>query len=1045
MIRLKFKRRGSDRLPEVRVFDKPVVWVGREVTAEDPAREAAWQIPFEDVSRRQCRFERSGEVVCVEGLSPRSATFVNRARIEGITRLAVGDSIRFGNCEIVLLADAAAEPVKAAEPKAGGVIERPPEAQPRSVVVRPEVQGGRGVEAPRVERAQAEAPGPAAEVPEDMVPIIERAQRWDELGRPARGLLRAPLLLQRGRRWLRGGVALGGVAALVRTYVEASVQAQRALWQRRGIAGAGTVGALLAGALTAHVLARPLQLEGLGAAPPTQLECKDLARLDALVDRVEGEADVEVALLGAAALVEEAEEVGCLAESRAEEVLRHLLAGRRSERLGVHVGQEVVAVALDEVGQRAVTADDAGKVIVWHLERGRSEELRGVHARALVWSSDGKWLALGGAARPRGGEVVVYDASVWPPVERFRGEHHGEVTRIAFNSAGDRMVTGDARGELRLWAPRQEQPLLHRAEAGDAVDALAFDGGRQRIFALAGERATMWSVRNEVDAFGKPEAFGTSGIRAMAVSAAGVAKQSLTERVLTGDRYGVVMLWEVEPRLWGRPAHQAFEHSIVAVAFVQGKDAALVATDDRRLVHLSLDRPQGKRGHFFASEFEPLPEAPVVVLAEVERAVSLGPEGAPLIWDLVGLQRKPITQLSGEARIAALDLGKGRLLTGDKSGQVRVWNELGVGSGGAYELQLQGKPRELRVRGHLLACRDDQDRVRIWDFSAPGRPLDRGELSGPKVTSIAVSGDSKWVAGVAEGEVVVWQVEGERRVATRAHVNVRHVEWNESGDALISVGDDVREWRIEGGQLAREVRAVWALRGAQVERLAVARDQAAISVRHGAKDRRLYLLPVGGTGGELPAPLVTETSLTTALTFDTLGRRLAVGYQNGTTLTWALERGAVTEGRAHNSGKPITALSFAPEGPLAIGDKDGDLSVMDLEDRKAPVRVIEGHAREVIGVAFGESSGVLISAAREPRVVLRRGARELHLAHRSDVIAFAADPQGRLVATANDDALRVWPVAAEGLAKLTCVFTKRDLEAGEREGLGLARSPCRER
>lgn len=1045
MIRLKFHRRGSDRLPEVRVFDKAVVWVGREVEAEDPAREAAWLIPFEDVSRRQCRLERSGEVVCVEGLSPRSATFVNRARIEGIARLAVGDSIRFGNCEIVLLADEVAEPAKA-----GGVIERPLEAQPRPVVVRP-VPGSSSVEraeapraeAPRADTPRADAPGPAAEVPEDMVPIIERAQRWDELGRPARGLLREALLLQRGRRWLRGGVALGGAAALVRTYVEASAQAQRALWQRRGIAGAGTAAALFAGALTAHVLARPLRLADTVTVAPRELECKELARLDSLVDRVEDETDTEVALLGAAAIVQDAEESGCLAESRAEEVLRQRLAGQRSERLGVHVGQAVVAAALDEVGQRAATADSAGKVIVWHLERGRSEELRGVQASALAWSADGKWLAVGGAVKPRGGEVVVYDASAWPPAPRFRGEHRDRVTRIAFNSAGDRMVTGDARGELRLWAPRLEEPLLHRAEASGPVQVIAFDTARRRIFTLAGERATMWSVRKEVDAFGTPEVFGTSGIRAMAVSAAGVAKQSLTERVLTGDRYGVVTLWEVSPRLQGRPAHQAFEHPIVAVAFVPGKDAALVATEDRRLVHLSLDRPQGKRGYFFASEFEQLPEAPVVLLAEVERAVSAGAKGVPAIWDLRTLQRKPVTQL-GQSPVAAMDLGKGRVLTGDTSGQVRIWNEMGVGSGGAHELQLQAKPRELRVRGHLLACRDEKDRVRIWDFSAPGRPLDRGELPG-RVQSITISGDSKWVAGIAEGEVVVWQVEGEGRKTTLPHVSVHHAEWNESGDALISVGDDVREWRVEGGQISGEVRVVWQLGGAEVERLAVARDQAAISARHGEKERRLYLLPLGGAGGALPGSLVTETSLTTALVFDTHGRRLAAGYQNGTTRTWAIERDGALEGRAYQGGKSITALSFAPEGPLAIGDKDGELRLMDLDDLKAPVRSLEAHEREVVGVAFGESRDVVISAAREPRVVLRRKAREIHLAHQGDVIAFAADPQGRLVVTASEDALRVWPIAAEELARRACIVTQRDLDATERGRLGLARSPCAER
>lgn len=1035
MIRLMFERRGvPGQVPEVRAFDRAVVWIGREVKASDPAREAVWVLPYPDVSREQCKLEDSGDAVCVEPLSTRSATFVNGQRIEGVTRLMPGDSIRFGDCRLRFVAEVVA-PVPEVERdklEKRGEIRDLAQQQRAAQVERPgSVIGGAAVVTGRVTESEprkgAAPEGVMANVPEDMSPVVAAAQRWDELGRPASELLRDPGLLGRGRGWLRGGAVLGGAAALVRTYVEASVQARRAGWQQRGLVGAWLVGAVVAGSVTARVFAGEVVFGPLvvrGSRGPVECKKEVISLADSVAQAAEQESDDRAALLVSALAVQVAEEGGCLAESRAERQLRRQLAGQRSQHLG-DLDDAVAKVAVNSSGSRAATIDAAGKVRVWNLESRDARELE-VKASTVQWSRDGAWLVVGGAA----GEVALFDAGGWPLERKVQAPgHRGKVTVLVVSAASDVFVTGDERGELKLWSLQGEaldRPLAAKS-VGSEIEEAAFDGKSRRLFTLAGGRVRIWSLEGK--RLAEQRVLAAEGVRAMAVSPAG-------DEVLTGDKDGIVNLWDVKQGR-GRPAHDPFDAAIVAVAFVPER-AALIATADRKLVHLDLRKAQPGRTLFDAHRFDDMAEAPRDLVVEGQRAVTVGAKGQPEVWDLVELTKQPTVRLDGHSEVRAMAAADQRsiLITGDARGAVRKWEILGESVEGAHVLGTRG--REVRdvaldPKGVLLASADASGAVRVWKTEGEGAPTDLGELPsiGP-VSRVAVNADATWVAGVGDGMIVVWNVDLKGPPLSGAHPMAQWVAWSTVGDVLVSAGRDqiVREWAIEGDSLkpTAAVRNV----GGEVEKLAVSDKRTAVSVRHGDSERELHVWPLREAGAALPEKLVGESAATRALVFDLTGTRLAAGYANGMTRTWLLEGDEPQATRVYDTSA-VTALSFAVTGELGIGEEKGQVRVINPDEKGGSAQIRGTYKTPVVGSTFGASSEVLVSAAREGRMVLRRRDTEIDLVgHRKSVSLLLGHPNGHFVVSASgDEALRVWPLQATGLVQLACLTAGRDLRAEE--------------
>jgi WD40 repeat protein len=117
--------------------------------------------------------------------------------------------------------------------------------------------------------------------------------------------------------------------------------------------------------------------------------------------------------------------------------------------------------------------------------------------QAVAWSSDGRWIAAGGCARPywseqgrrrceRGGLVLRSVDGTGPPDDATAGPrlaHAGAVRHVAFAADGSRAATGGDDGAVMLWHSLGGQPLSRdvRGGQGNEPRQLRFIGDRRLI------------------------------------------------------------------------------------------------------------------------------------------------------------------------------------------------------------------------------------------------------------------------------------------------------------------------------------------------------------------------------------------------------------------------------------------------------------------------------------------------------------------------------------------------------------------------------------
>jgi WD40 repeat protein len=133
------------------------------------------------------------------------------------------------------------------------------------------------------------------------------------------------------------------------------------------------------------------------------------------------------------------------------------------------VGQELglgdCSVRLYEVASRR---------LVHELSHPMSpDKLKQTGIRALTFSPDGRWLAVG----TRSGELHFWDLSQSPPARTIRQGHQGRVLRLAFHPVSGLLLSCGNDDTLRLW----ELPAgreVGRREVRDASDAVYSNDGR---------------------------------------------------------------------------------------------------------------------------------------------------------------------------------------------------------------------------------------------------------------------------------------------------------------------------------------------------------------------------------------------------------------------------------------------------------------------------------------------------------------------------------------------------------------------------------------
>ncbi|MHC4472392.1 MAG: WD40 domain-containing protein [Planctomycetota bacterium] len=166
--------------------------------------------------------------------------------------------------------------------------------------------------------------------------------------------------------------------------------------------------------------------------------------------------------------------------------------------------------------------------------------------------------------------------------------------------------------------------------------------------------------------------------------------------------------------------------------------------------------------------------------------------------------------------------------------------------------------------------------------------------------------------------------------------------------------------------------------------------------------------------GEVLYSIPTETTAADAFAFNPDGKRLAVGYRDG---SLELRHAATGELERELEGHEefVIAVAFHPSGEtLASGARDRTVKIWSASSGEL-VQTLEGHTDRVIDVAFDPSGERLASGGREGEIRIWSLATgetiRVLRGHGGSVESVAWGPEGRRLASASRDrTVRVWDV-----------------------------------
>ncbi len=410
------------------------------------------------------------------------------------------------------------------------------------------------------------------------------------------------------------------------------------------------------------------------------------------------------------------------------------------------------------------------------------------------------------------------------------------------------------------------------------------------------------------------------------------------------------------------------------------------------------------------------------------------------------------------------------LASGSRDGRVRLW---AFPSGEPRSTLLEGRSPvgalAFSPDSRVLAAGDEAGTIHLWSLPE-GSPL--GRLTGHTqwVTGLAVSPDGRTLASTSSDRTVrLWTVATRAARATlRGHTStVFAVAFTPDGATVLSGSADrtIRLWTVATGRAAgsltgptREVFALavtpdgrtvvsgssdglrfWSLADRRllgtteghVESLALSADGSVVAVGLFDPEARLYSVPDGRELAQWP---VRSGSVKVALSRDgrwlaAAGSRLAAGGGTGEVVVHAVpepelpSRAAVMFDGVEPHGAVVTALALQSDGArLASGDARGGLKLWSVREGRALADVPTVAAEPVAALAFAPDGRMLASAQGDSiRLWAIPDARPLATldGHVAAVRALAFAPDGRTLASVSDDrSVKLWSIP-EGRLRTT--------------------------
>jgi len=332
-------------------------------------------------------------------------------------------------------------------------------------------------------------------------------------------------------------------------------------------------------------------------------------------------------------------------------------------RLTGHQG-EIHALAMSLDGSRVIAGCGADEAVVWMGDtRGASVILPkpGNAANNLVISDNGEVVL--------SGSILENVARVWDGVtgqQRLTLPGHPiGVTSLAMNADGSQLVTGSYDSHVRVWdgASGDLISVLSGHRTGTGITSVAVDDSGSMVVSGSHDRTVrVWNVpANECrEVFSESR----SPITSVAVSGSGQA-------VAAGSEDGTVRVWSVPwetPRVlregtWADDGLISLSRDGTRLAWASARDDEVIVWETATGSEVA--RLAGTRSHVVAAALSD----------DGQRLLwtSAGDDSVRLLHVDTGEVRAVLPGHAGPVTAVAFGEGSGRILTADRTGQLRIW------------------------------------------------------------------------------------------------------------------------------------------------------------------------------------------------------------------------------------------------------------------------------------------------------------------------------------------------------------------------------------
>ena len=531
--------------------------------------------------------------------------------------------------------------------------------------------------------------------------------------------------------------------------------------------------------------------------------------------------------------------------------------------------------------------------------------------------------------------------------------HEGPVGAVAFNPAGDRVLTG-AVGTSRLWDARTGVPMGKPLRHGDREVAVAFSPKGDRFVTVSDDTSQIWDALN-----GEP----LGELLRHDDSVTAVVFNPQGDLVLTGSLDKTARLWDART---GIPFGVHIQHGgkVLAVAFSPQGDRVVTGSDD--------------------------------CTARLWNAGTGAPIGAPM-------------RHNGSVDVVSFSPKGDLILTGSSDQTARLWD---AGTGGAVGEPMRHDHMVIAAafspQGDRVVTGSNDDTARLWD-ALTGAPIGKPLQHGNRVAAVAFSpGGDRVLTGSDDSTARLWDSRTGARVGEPMRHNnaVRAVAFSPQGDRVLTGSDDwtARLWdALTGAPIGKPLEQ-------QSKLVAVAfSPQDHVLTLSWDEPARLWDALTGRIVGET---LRDNDGLLHAVAFSPSGDRILTGSEDRTARVWNARTGAPI-GKPLQHEHRVVAVAFSPLGDrLLTGSHDKTARVWDATTGAAVIEPLR-HQDLVNDVAFSPQGDRIVTGCDDWTARLwdaRTGApigKPLEVGSR--VLAVAFSPQGdRLLTGSVDKTARLW-------------------------------------